>query len=106
MWADMRVDPWFYAMLVVALVSCALFFTKSKWAFSLYLCLPLTLLLWYRYERAIFDHLLDGVPIRIDFPFVAAVAVFPLVPIIGHATQFIRSQKKKESSNNAIKTDQ
>lgn len=93
MWGDIRVDIWFYAMLLVAASSCIMFFTKSKWCFIFYTSFPLMIVLNRQYEQAIFDHLLDGVPIRLDIPFVMMVLLFPLCPIIFHAVRTIRSRK-------------
>ena len=101
-WGDPRVDVWYYAMLGVAGASCVLFFTRSKWAIPLYLCLPITILIRQRYEQAIFDHLLDGIPIRVDYPIVVLVAVFPLLPIIVHVVRTVRGRKKRGSSNQEI----
>lgn len=101
MWNDPRVDPWFYAMLMVALMSCALFCTRAKWATVFYSTLPIIWGLRHAYENAIDTYLSLTVPIRLDWPFVVMVALFPLIPIMFHATRMSRNQRDKKASNQA-----
>ena len=100
MWGDIRVDLWFYAMLAIALLSCTLFFTKTKLAMVLYATLPIIWMLRDGYENAIDEYLSLSVPIRIDWPFVVMVALFPFGPIIFHAVRMSRTQRKNRKTSN------
>ena len=102
MWGDARVDPWLCAMLIVAIVSCALFFTKAKWAISLYAMLPIIWMLRRGYESAIDKYLSLGVPIRIDWPFVVMLAIFPVIPVAFHGVRMILNRTHKGSSNEQV----
>ncbi len=81
MWGDMRVDVWWYSLLVCDILAFVLFFTRKRTAKALCLCAPLALLSWFAYEQAIDIHLSQNVPIRLDILVVPFAAVFPLVPV-------------------------
>ncbi len=102
MWGDIRIDPWFYAMLLVGLSSCTLFFTKAKWAFALYAAVPIIWLLRQGYENAINEYLISSVPIRLDWPLVVMVAVFPVIPVVFHGARMIRRQTQMKSSHQTL----
>ena|ERR1041385_7346752 len=80
MWGDVRVDVWWYLMLVCNVLASLLFFTRKRRAKALCLCAPLALLFWIAYEQAIDSQLSQNVPIRVDIPVVAFAAFFPLAP--------------------------
>jgi len=86
-------------MLIVASLSCILFFTGARWGIALYTALPIIWVLRWGYENAIAEHLSLGVPIRIDWPFVVLVAIFPAFPIVFHAIRMGRHRKKIDASN-------
>ena len=80
-WGDLRVDAWFYAVLVVDFVATCLIFARSARLGLLQLSLLANFLLWIAYERAIGDFLSAAVPIRVDFPFVVLLAFYPVIPL-------------------------
>ncbi len=89
-WEDIRVDAWFYAILLMNFVATYMLFAKSKRWRLLQISILVNPALWIAYERAISEYLSLGVPIRLDFPFVALLAFYPVFPSCVYARRLRR----------------
>jgi hypothetical protein len=97
-WGDFRVDVWFYGILLIDLVATYMLFTKSRRWRLLQLSILVNTALWIAYERAISEYLSLSVPIRLDFPFVAVLAFYPVYP----SCIFARRLRRILAENNSV----
>ena len=100
-WGDFRVDAWFYGIILIDLVATYMLFARSTCWRPLQLSMLVNPALWIAYERAIGEYLSLGVPIRLDFPFVAILAFYPVFP----SCIFARRLRRTSAENNSVEQD-
>lgn len=99
MWNDIRVDLWWYLILLTALTATILFFTKSNRYKPLYWLIAVSAICWIGYEASIAKYLSSSVPIRLDFPIVLGFVLFPIIPIYFHRKRMIKLRNKNNLKN-------
>jgi hypothetical protein len=95
MWGDLRVDVWFYGILLSDLLATLLFFKKHKKWNILYITVLASPALWIVYENKIIEYLSMSVPIRLDFPIVAFLALYPIIPSVVHGKRLKSESSRK-----------